>query len=437
MARPRHAVAVVLVVAALVHAARGVLLAHAMLVSSEPAAESVVAESPTRVRLVFDEEIEPSLAGISLVGADGRVEKLRVAGDPHDVDALTAVVGRLANGAYRVVWRVVSADGHPVGGSFVFWVGAKSAPPPAAADDAHSLNAPFGPSVAGAPLVPALLRGLAVGSAMALAGFLLFLAWSGDASPSTGHASQWTHWLALAVPALLALHAAVWVATTAPDHRLTGDALRSAIGSGVGRLELWRLGLSLVALWALWLARRPTIALFLAAATVVISGATGHSAAISPAIATPAKSLHLLGVSAWIGGLLWLLGCRRDDIRDFTREASRVSTVALWASVAVAISGVGMAALFLSAPHDLVGTAYGLVLMAKMVGLLALIAFGAHHRFRALPALATTLSSARLTVTLRRELATMILIILLGGLLAYIPPARLARAPSPTAAPVE
>jgi putative copper export protein len=243
--------------------------------------------------------------------------------------------------------------------------------------------------------------------------------------------------LALASPLLFAANAAAWVVNSAPDHRITIAALSGAVSSGVGRLELWRLGLALLALWALWLARRPLMALFFAGAVIAVSGATGHSAAISPMIATPARSLHLLAASAWLGGLLWLLGCAGDDMRSFVREAFRVSTVALWASILVAISGIGMAILFLASPRDLVDTPYGLVLMAKVVGLLALLAFGAHHRFRALPALSEGAPPLAFAVTVRREFATMILVILLGGLLAYIPPARLTRSSSPTATPVE
>src|SRR4051812_30716919 len=93
------------------------LWAHASLVSSDPAAKSLLHAAPTRIRLVFSEALEPTLGRISLVGSDGATIKLAATGDPHDVNALIAPVGTLANGAYRVEWRVVSADGHPVEGS--------------------------------------------------------------------------------------------------------------------------------------------------------------------------------------------------------------------------------------------------------------------------------------------------------------------------------
>ena len=405
-----------------------------MLVSAEPAAESVVATSPSRVRLVFSEEIEPSLAHIDLVAKDGHVDRLRVTGDPHDVDAVVGAIGPLSVGVYRVVWHVVSADGHPVGGSFVFWVGTKTAsPPPEAADDTNLLNSAWGPTVARAPLVPAILRGVAAGLLMALAGVLLFVVLAGpELSPIGGH--RLARWLSIAAPVFLALHAVAWSVNAAPDHRLTADAIASAVGSAVGRIELWRLGLAVLAVWALWLVRRPWLALVFAAGALALSGATGHSAAISPRIAVPARALHLLAASAWLGGLLWLVTSRRMAIDGFAREARRVSAVALWASLVVATSGVVMAIVFLASPSDLVHSAYGAVLMAKVVGLLALMGFGAYHRFRAIPSLVRqSATPAGMAETVRRELATMVLVILLGGLLAYVPPAR--SAPSPAAAP--
>jgi copper transport protein len=428
-----RALAIAVLVAALVHAARGVLHAHAMLVAAEPAAESVIATSPTRVRLLFSEEIEPSLAHISVVASDGRVDALRVSSDPHDVDAVIGTVRRLSAGAYRIVWHVVSADGHPVGGSFVFWVGARAGSvPPEVTDDERALTSGWGPTVIAAPVVPAFLRGIAIGVTMALAGVLFFMTLAGpDSQKSAG--DQLVRSLSLAAPLMLGCHALAWSVNAAPEHRLTADTIASAIGSTIGRIELWRLGLAVLALWAIWLVRRPWLALVFAAGAIALSGATGHSAAVAPLIAIPARALHLVAASAWLGGLLWLLVCRGMEIERFAREALRVSAVALWASLLVAASGIAMTAVFLTSPRDLVNSAYGIVLLAKVGGLLALMAFGAYHRFRVMPALTlATATPARMAITVRREVATMVVVVLLGGLLAYVPPAR--NIPSPNAA---
>jgi len=86
--------------------------AHATLISSEPAANSRLTASPSRIRLVFSEPVEGHLARVTLVPASGQPLRLRADADPRDVNAVIAVIDSIAPGGYRVSWRVVSADGH-------------------------------------------------------------------------------------------------------------------------------------------------------------------------------------------------------------------------------------------------------------------------------------------------------------------------------------
>ncbi len=426
--RSKHGVVGFILACALLLVRFGVAYAHAALISAEPAAKSHVASSPGRVRLVFSEPLEPSLAQISLVAADGHVESLTVSGDPHDVHALIAPVADLSEGAYRVLWRVVSADGHPVDGSYVFWVGtAEGAPPP---DVPHAMEMPstWGPSIFGAPMAPALFRGLGVGFLMLVAGFLWFAVWCGAESNVGASRMRVATWLALAAAIFVALHSLTWMIHASPHYQLTSDSASALLASTVGRVEMVRTALVILVLWALWLARRAYLALFFAVAALIVSGASGHPAAISPLLAMPSKALHLLAGAAWIGGLLWLVlnaaSLKTDDERArFLRDSSRVSSTALIAVVVIAISGLVQTLLFLPTIGDLFTSAYGEVALAKVAGLLVLIGFGAHHRFRTLPALnAGSGKHGAFATTLRAEIGVMALVILLGGLLAYIPP---------------
>jgi putative copper export protein len=274
-------------------------------------------------------------------------------------------------------------------------------------------------------VIPAVLRGAGVGCLMALAGLLFFLVWSGDdASPRI---SRLVIALAFATVAMLGGHLLAWMANVVPDHSLTSESVSVTLASGLGKIEALRVLLALLALWAAWLARRTRLALFFAVATLIVSGASGHSAAIHPLWATPAKSLHLLAGAAWLGGLLWLFARARstDDVSaaEFVRAASRVSSVALGAVIAVTVSGVLQALLFLPTPLDLFDSMYGAILLAKIAGVLVLLGLGAFHRYRVLPKLSSIEGSrAQLTSSLRLEIAVMLLVVLLGGLLAYVPP---------------
>jgi copper transport protein len=405
-------------------AARSVAHAHASLVSSEPAANAHLSVSPARVRLVFSEETEPTLARLSLVADDGSVTQLVVSGDPHDVHAIVAPVASLASGSYRLVWRVVSADGHPVEGSILFWIGNSAAQPPPVSPAALNTPSTWGPTVVGAPIVPAVLRGLGLGSLMALAGLLFCLSLPRSANdPAQRRPAQIATCLSIAAAMLLALHLGAWIMNATPDHRLGSDSTSALLASRIGTVELWRTGLAILALWALTIARRQRVALLFAVAALMVSGATGHSAAIDPIWTAPARALHLLAGGAWLGALIYLIAYDRDAIDTFLRDALRVSTIALVAAIVVVLSGVLQALLFLSSPRDLFTSPYGAVLLAKIAGFLILIAFGAHHRYRVLPRLAHDATFAgSFAATIRSEVAVMAIVVLLGGFLAYVSP---------------
>lgn len=417
--------------AALLLGVYAVAEAHTSLVSSEPAAGSHLAASPTRVRLLFNEEIEPTMATLALVASDGHTTSLAQTSDPHNVNALVAPVGPLPAGTYRVAWHVVSADGHPVGGSFLFTVGAASgAIPPAPAETSTPAGETWGPTVSGAPLIPALLRGLGVGALMAAAGLLFFIVWmKADAASRVMRVARL---LTIATPVLLAAHHLAWMVNASPNHALTPGWMAASMESTVGKMELARTLLTLLPVWALLLARRPTLALVFATLALLVSAAIGHSAAVDPMIAVSAKAIHLLAIAAWIGGLLWLVVRAPTDRQRASIDAEWVSAVALSAVIAVVATGIIQTLILLRLAD--IRSAYGAVVGAKIVGLLALVAFGAYHRYSVVPRLAGAAAQtddldASFRTTLRREIGVMTIVILLGGLLSYISPPTIAAAP--------
>ncbi|MCE9601344.1 MAG: copper resistance protein CopC [Gemmatimonadetes bacterium] len=400
---------------------------HTELIASDPAADAHVATGVVRVRLLFSEPIEAELARITLRSSNGTVQVPAVEGDPRDVNAIVAAVTPLVDGAFRLSWRVVSADGHPVAGSYVFWVGdAHSATPPAevSSEAANAATATTAPPIA---ILTALLRGAALAALLAVAGMLFFVVRvEGGEAAAIPEAMRVARFAALGAPLLLGAHVLLWSVAASQDGAFELSGIVTALRSGIGQLELWRLSSALLAAWALWLARRPGLALAFATVAVVLSAFLGHAAAFTPSISVPAKGLHLLAAAIWIGGLAWLLAHRRSDVVRLVRVASDVSRAALVAVVLVTASGLAQSWVLLPDPISALGTAYGTLLIAKIVGTLVLVAFGAHHRFRALPGLlAPGADGASLASSLKKELFVMAIVTLLGGALASaaLPPA--------------
>ena len=103
--------------------------AHDVLRSTNPADGTVVDRLPDRVVLTFD---EPALAigtEVVVTGPAGPVSD----GQPQLVDAEVRQPVRAGPaGRYTVLWRVTSADGHPVSGTFAFTTQQGSAASPTA-----------------------------------------------------------------------------------------------------------------------------------------------------------------------------------------------------------------------------------------------------------------------------------------------------------------
>ena len=398
------------------------LIVHTQLVASFPADGDRLPIAPRSIRLVFSEPVEAALSTIVVISSRDSLE-VPVRADSTDTRVLLGDPPPLAPAAYRIDWRVVSADGHPVEGSFGFQV----LPPTGAAEPASALDRPpAGRHVAAghahatpnlAAGVSAALRGLALFSLLLLVGWLLQLvALGGDPPRGAQHAALL---FAVAATVLLAAHFGAWLWHVTPSGR-TPD-VTAALRTVPGRVEAVRTGLALACLGTIALTRRPGLALALAVAAVLVSGATGHAAGTLPRWSIPIKALHLIAVAAWLGGVAWLALAALGSM-SFRESASRVSRIALASVLVVGLTGVAQAALFLPGPDALMSSAYGRLVLAKAAGLAGLVAFGAYNRGRLLPALAAGAEPAALRGSTRRELALMLAVSLVAGVLAYVPP---------------
>lgn len=91
--------------------------AHAVLLDSSPRNDALIQSMPKQLRLQFNEPVTPVVA--RLLGPDGEATDLKESTEAapeltFSLPSLTTI------GSYTFSWRVVSADGHPVGGTLHF-----------------------------------------------------------------------------------------------------------------------------------------------------------------------------------------------------------------------------------------------------------------------------------------------------------------------------
>ena len=397
--------------------------AHAALRKSSPRAGSSVGKELTQVRLEFSEELVPDLCHVTIMGERGSHFDLRVAGDPHDVRAIVAPVSSLAPGEYHVMWHVVSADGHPVEGTIPFSV---TGPPPAAVavsatatrpahtaapmTDIHGSN-PF-------PTLAAASKGIGLTALLAFVGVLFFSMGHGGAR--VREYRGWELPLAAIAAAALVLHLVLWARYVMPPASFTGASIIAIFAHGPGLMEMVRIVFVVAAALALLLGLAPALVLVPAGLAVALTAAIGHPAAEHPALSIPVILVHLGAVAIWTGGLISLLVVKDVEPSSFRMHASFVSTLAFVAVILVSITGTAESLLLLTSPRDLVLTNYGRWILGKVAGLLILVIFGWHHRFRALPSL-TDDEAHGMTVSLRMETAVMTATIIAAAFLSYTP----------------
>ncbi|KPC71741.1 hypothetical protein ADL35_32610 [Streptomyces sp. NRRL WC-3753] len=95
--------------------------AHTELDFSSPGANAKLAGLPPRVTLTFSDEMTQKYAKVAVTGPDGESAGTGALEVQNKSVSLPVEV-RAPAGRYTVGYRVVSADGHPVSGSYTFTV---------------------------------------------------------------------------------------------------------------------------------------------------------------------------------------------------------------------------------------------------------------------------------------------------------------------------
>ncbi|HEX7135417.1 MAG TPA: copper resistance protein CopC, partial [Iamia sp.] len=391
--------------------------AHAELVSTAPADGARLDAAPAAVEITFSENVSATLGAVRVLDRTGtRVDR---GGVEARGGVVTVALEGLADGAYIASWRVVSADSHPIHGSFTFTVG----------DGAERIDDDLAASLLGDDgdgpwkVVGAGTRFLGYGGALLAAGLAVFLAVAHDRGPERPALRRLLRVAAgagaIGILAELPVRAAL-ATGLGPDALTESGVASQLLGDRVG------IGMAVALLTLLFLAVDGGGDRLLAGGAVVALGLAfaiaGHTATTSPeALAVGSDAVHVAAASIWFGGVV---GCvvvvmaRRRAGPASAPVVLRFSGVAAFALVGVAVAGSALGWTQVRSLHALTSTSYGQLLMAKVavVGLVALL--GAVNRFRLLPVLEHDEDRAPAIVSrlLRRTLAAeaVLLLVVVG-----------------------
>lgn len=390
-------------------------LAHASLISVSPAQNTVLARAPTQFVLQFNEPVSP--LALTLVAPDGSKTALAEFKLVDSAIKVAAPAG-IGQGTFALSYRVISTDGHPVAGSVIFSVGAPSG---GAAGVDQLVDWALRTAIWAVRVLVYLGLFFGVGSVA----FRQWMESKGSAGLRLGRVAIAGGLVAapLAI-GLQGLDALGLPLAAIADPHVWATGFSTSLGPAMA------IGFVAMALAALAEWRAGGIGRVLALVALLCVGValaiTGHAGAAEPQWLTrPAVFVHAVGIAAWAGALLPLLAALRGPFPDVAalQRFSRWIPVAL---LPLIVAGAVLALIQVERPVALIETAYGQVLLAKLVLLAAAFALAVYNRLRLTgPVLAgDAAATRRLVRTIAAEAVLIMLVLCIAALWRFTPPPR-------------
>jgi copper transport protein len=340
--------------------------AHAELVTTTPAAGAQSDQSPAFVELVFNERLDSAGYGLSVLDEKFHTVSSAKTERIEEGKGLRLTLPKLNEGHYTVSYHVISADGHPVSGAYVFTVGHPAPLPGAQELDPHTSvghSHNHGSTLTNTDIVVYAARIAYYAGLLATAGLVLWSLYR-RASPLVRDVRE--RWLGMAGKFTLLSTLAYFVLSMVDllQEDVARDWLRILRDTTVGRLYIAELLLALAA--PLLVSLGNSARLFWAAVFLFIEAWSGHAVVYTPKAYTIGLDfVHLTAASLWSGGLVLLLAVWQKERPEAGRFALVFSRWALYSFVALWITGILSTLAFLPSLNYLFYTSWGKWLLVK------------------------------------------------------------------------
>ncbi|UVI28720.1 copper resistance CopC/CopD family protein [Paenibacillus spongiae] len=398
----------------------GYAFAHAELERSVPEPNARLSEGPAAVEIYFNEPIESKVGALDVLDNNSKAVTGEAPAAGADRKSLKLPLPKLDEGVYTVSYSIVSSDGHPISGSYVFIVGN---PPEAVDASSFDLHKQFGHESHGTDsgsfswktLILYIVRFLYYSALLLAAGVMLWsLLYKGGADAMNAVRKKWE----LQIMRFLLLAALVYVFIHASEMMLgypASDYAKLFGETSVGRGWIALIVLAVAGFPILKLGR--VVRMIWAAALLGVESWSGHAVVFEPkAVTVLLDFVHLASSAVWVGGLALLLALWSADRKEAGRFASAFSRAALVSIVLLILTGVVMTLTFMPSLRYLFYTSWGSMLLAKTGAVLLVLVVGALLRRRVrrgdLPSM----------TLMRLDLGLMAIILAVVGIFTYISP---------------
>ncbi|MFJ5714861.1 copper resistance CopC/CopD family protein [Neobacillus sp. NPDC093127] len=408
--------------------------AHAYIKKSTPLEDEILEKAPSEVMIQFNETIQPAFNSIKVFDSEGnRVDKENGGVDPSQPTILkSGLKPNLPDGTYRIKWKAVSSDGHPVEGVIGFQVGTEGR------DSNAGLNETKGYTPK-ADLI--LIRWLQYISNACYLGLLFFYMLI---VPKAIHDNRLvnktflvgiiTSFVALFLSILLSLPLEATIESGLPWNEVLSFQFLENIIVNTTYGQTWifqgaiilTLGLITSFIWMAEATKRIIlwVCFCLGAGLLLTKALTSHAATqTNPLLAISMDFFHLLAASVWVGSLIAfvaLLPLRKnpETKENFFLMIKRFSKWGIILVLLLTLTGVFGSLLHVPNASTLIQTDYGKVLSSKVILFLLMLILAAVNFIKGKRA-----KNKGLKVSLWGELSIGLVILVLSVVLTNLPTA--------------
>jgi len=408
--------------------------AHAYIKKSTPLENETVKKAPSEVTIKFDESIQPAFHSIQVFDSNGsRVDQKNGRIDPKQPSILKSELKKnLPNGSYRIKWKVVSSDGHPVEGVIPFQIGDEG-------EDSTSLHKETRGYIPKADLI--VLRWLQYISNACFVGLIFFylLVMPKDIRELQSVDKRFrklisTSLTLLFLSILLSLPLQATIESGIPWSEVFSFSLLENILTNTSYGHSWLIQMAILITLALLTTflgsaeRTKRIILWacfcLGIAVLWTKSLTSHAAAQSNQLLTIAMDfLHLFAASIWIGSLIGFVGLlslrkNTDFKQDYLKMIKKFSKWGLILVLLLTFTGIYGSLLYIPNLLALFHTNYGRVLLCKVSLFVLMVLVASVNFYKGKKGTAKGLGA-----TLKGELLIGLIILVLSVVLTNLPTA--------------
>ncbi|TKC18845.1 copper resistance CopC/CopD family protein [Robertmurraya kyonggiensis] len=383
------------------------VFAHATLEKANPAPDSQLDAAPKEIVLQFNERLEKELYSIKVFDENGDSISKKETKISKDQKSISQSLSELPDGLYTISYKVISADGHPVDGSYVVSIGEGNILDTSALDlHTEENNSGFFNTM------NSIIRILYYTALLLTTGWLLW-----GTFHSLGSRETYRKWF-------VSLQISLIISTILMGAMQFTELLDSWSIKGIlSILTGTSLGISLTVsvlltiLGFVLLFRFNWLDRFWVLLLLVAKSISGHAMAFEPPIVTILLDIvHLLAAAIWAGGLFYILVFwrkKREEIRAFLPTFSNFALASL---LILIITGTASTLIFLPKMTYLLYTTWGKMLLVKMAFVLLVVVIGGVLRYR------LKKKQEHLGTWLKVDFSMMVLILVIVGIMTHLNP---------------